>query len=162
MSYIHRSHFRDDLLLDNGRYPVSIFCSGNDSEEGIAVSIILQLLRYKVEGNTSQSRFRISKFQPGNGRLDFNRILWELLTILIKASPGMVLIIDGIDKLDFPIRSSFLHKLYALGDDAIEGILISSVKNDDTQRALGNYPSIYREKERGGEFLCKVGCLRVH
>lgn len=132
----------------------SIFCSRNDSEEGVVASIAIQLLKNKFHPNTPLSNFPISRFQPGHGRLDFNHLLWRLLTGLIRANPQAIFIIDGIDKLNFPVRSSFLDRFYRfeeeLGSTRMR-VLISSDKNDDIQNALSYFPSIDRERERRGE-----------
>ena len=153
MSYILGSLSQNTSLLGEQDL-VSIFCSGNDSEEGMVASIALQLLQNKVRAKASQSKFPIPRFQPDDGRSYFNRLLWGLLKMLITASPETVLIIDGIDKLYFPVRSSFLDRFGKLeNEDATISmrVLISSENNDDIRNALGHYSSIDREKERRGE-----------
>lgn len=159
MSYI-LGLSQSKLLPDEERYPVSIFCSRNDSEEGVVVSIALQLLRCKVRVKASKSRFHISKFHiskshPDDRRLAFNRLLWELLATLITCSSEAVLIIDGIDKLESSVRRSFLDRFGKLEDEVMGTtdmrVLISSEKTDDIQNALSHYSSIDREKERRGE-----------
>ncbi|KFZ01516.1 hypothetical protein V500_00731 [Pseudogymnoascus sp. VKM F-4518 (FW-2643)] len=151
MSYILRSQLQETLLVDEGLYHVSIFCSGNDSEEGVAASIAFQLLQYGGQAKVSRSNFPISNFQLGGGRLDFNRLLWMLLSRLIINSPQVILIIDGIDKLDFPVRSSFLDRFGKLERDVMGShmrVLISSTNNDGIQNSLSHYSSIDREEER--------------
>lgn len=149
MSYILKS------LSRYSRYPdgiASVFCSGNDSEEGVVASMALQLLRNKNRAKDWRLAFSLKNFQPCYGRLEFNRLLWELLTRLIEDG-GVVLIIDGIDKLDFSVRSSFLDIFDKIEKNRRAGmrVLISSEIRDDIQSAIGHYPSVDREKERRGE-----------
>ncbi|KFZ07221.1 hypothetical protein V501_06676 [Pseudogymnoascus sp. VKM F-4519 (FW-2642)] len=150
MSYILRS-----LLgtLPPGKSDlVSIFCSGNDSEEGVLTSIACQLLlKDKVRAKTSQYQHFILKLQLGNERPYFNHILWELVTTLRKANGKTVFIIDGIDKLGVRARSSFLDRFGGLSkeDENLSiKVLISSAKNSDIQNVLRHYSSIDREKKR--------------
>ncbi|OBT95600.1 hypothetical protein VE01_05937 [Pseudogymnoascus verrucosus] len=127
MSYIFRSLSRYALYPDG---IASVFCSCNDSEEGVVASMALQLLRNKNRAKDWRLTVPLTKFQPEDG--------------------GVVLIIDGIDKIDFLVRSSFLDIFNKLEKNPRAGIrvLISSEKRDDIQSALRHYPSIDREKER--------------
>jgi Cdc6-like AAA superfamily ATPase len=150
MSYVLR---RLSRYTPESEGTASIFCSCNDSEEGVVASIVLQLLRNKDHAKDSRLTFPITKFQPGDGRPGFNRLLWGLFARLIETS-RVVLIIDGIDKLDFSVRSSFLDKFDLLERDGTRAgirVLISSKTRDDIQSALRHYSSIDREKERRGE-----------
>lgn len=153
MSYIRRSLLQDTIHASK-KDLVSIFCTCNDSEEGVVASIALQLLQSKVRAKVLQSELPLLRFQLCDKRLDINRHLWGLLSMLIRASPDIVVIIDGIDKLDSAVRSSFLDRFGKLEEEAaIIGmqVLISSEKNDDIQSALSHYSSIDREKERRGK-----------
>lgn len=153
MSYILKSLSRDTQHVDEKDF-ASIFCSCDDSEEGVVASLVLQLLQNKVRAKVSRSRFPISTFQSGDSRAGFNRLLWGLLTTLITASRKTVLIIDGIDELDPPIRSSLLNKFGKFEKEVRPRgmrVLISSKNTHDIQSALSHYSSIDREKERRGE-----------
>lgn len=135
---------------------VSIFCSSSDSEEGIVTSIVLQLLRNEDFAQVYRSEMPNLKFQSRGGRQGFIHDLWVLLTSLIRHSPELILVIDGIDKLDSTIRSSFLRRFGTLHNE-LNGInfrvLISSTKTDDIQNSLSHYQSIDREKDRRGECI---------
>lgn len=82
------------------------------------------------------------------------------------ASPGIVLIIDGIDKLELPAKTSFLDRLDKLdtggaGMDAhMLRVLISSGNSDHMRSAPSHCLSIDREKERRGEWLSEARCPR--
>jgi hypothetical protein len=70
------------------------------------------------------------------------------------ASYKVVFIIDGIDKLNSSIRSSFLYRFNRIKN--IAGgvrmrVLISSSNDENIERALRGYKGIDREKERKGE-----------
>lgn len=161
MSYVLGSLSRDNIQTDEQGI-ASIFCSCNDSEEGVVASIVLQLLQNKG----SPSKLPIPRFRPGHEHPDCNHLLWGLLKVLIMASPGIVLIIDGIDKLALPARASFLDRLDKLETDGagmgthLLRVLISSGNSDDIQMALHYYSSIDRERERRGEWLSEPRCPR--
>jgi Cdc6-like AAA superfamily ATPase len=153
MSYVLRNLSSNHHYTDKEDI-ASIFCSCNDSEEGVVASIAIQLLKNKFRPNAPLSNFPVSTFQPGHGRLDFNHLLWRLLTGLIRANPTAIFIIDGIDKLNFPVRSSFLDRFCKFEEELASTkmrVLISSEKKDDIQNALSHFSSIDREKERRGE-----------
>ncbi|KFZ25366.1 hypothetical protein V502_00151 [Pseudogymnoascus sp. VKM F-4520 (FW-2644)] len=150
MSYVLRSLYSYQNYTDKEEI-VSIFCSCNDSEDGVVASIAIQLLQNRYRAKSPSSKFPIPMFQPGYGHLDFNRHLWTVLTALITANPKTILIIDGIDKLNYPVRSSFLNGFCKLQEELETTeirVLISSVKNDGIQNALSHYSTIDREKER--------------
>lgn len=161
MSYVLSSLSRDKFQMDEQGI-ASIFCSCNDSEEGVVASLVLQLLQNKG----SPSKRPIPTFRPGYERPDFNHLLWGLLKVLIIASPGIVLIIDGIDKLELLARTSFLGRLNRLvvdgaGMDTYRlRVLISSGYSDYMRSALAYCLRIDREKERRGEWLSKARCPR--
>ncbi|KFY33768.1 hypothetical protein V494_07314 [Pseudogymnoascus sp. VKM F-4513 (FW-928)] len=152
MSYIVIHSSQLIPFTSDGKSPVSIFCSRNDSEVGLLVSIALQLLQYKARAIASQSRFPISKSHPEGGRLGFNRLLWGLIKDLINGSQVTVLIIDGIDKLESSVRASFLDKFGRIEKEALKRtdlrVIISSERLDDIGIALSHYSSIDRERER--------------
>lgn len=134
----------------------SIFCNCNDSEEGMVASIVLQLLQNEDFVKAYLSEFPNSRIRLSGGRLGFIHDLWGLLTSLIRHSPDLSLIIDGIDILDSTVRSSFLGRLGTLQNELKRinfRVLISSTKTDDIQNALSHYQSIDREKERRGECI---------
>ncbi|KFY69520.1 hypothetical protein V496_00173 [Pseudogymnoascus sp. VKM F-4515 (FW-2607)] len=149
MSYVLSSLSRDKFQTDEQGI-ASIFCSCNDSEEGVVASLVLQLLQNKG----SPSKLPIPTFRPGYERPDCNHLLWGLLKVLIMASPGIVLIIDGIDKLELPARTSFLDRFDKLETGGAGmgmhqlRVLISSGNSDHMRSAPSHCLSIDRERER--------------
>lgn len=138
------------------RNSASIFCTFNDSEEGMVASIVLQLLRNEDFAKAYQSEFPNSRIRLSGGPLGFIHNLWVLLTSLIRHSSCLSLIIDGIDILDSTVRSSFLGRLGTLQNELKRinfRVLISSTKTDEIQSALSHYQGIDREKGRRGEYI---------
>jgi Cdc6-like AAA superfamily ATPase len=154
MSYVARSLSQYNTHSDE-HYLVSIFCSCHDSVEGLVASIALQLLQNKGLDKASLLQLPISKFRQGGGRVYSSRLLLEVLIMLISASrPKISLLLDGIDKLDVHVRSTFLEKFYNVVVEVRDlniRVLMSSETNANIRNALTDYSPIDREKLRSGE-----------
>jgi hypothetical protein len=75
--------------------------------------------------------------------------------MLISTSrPKISLLLDGIDKLDVHVRSTFLEKFYNIEmetGDLNMRVLMSSETNANIQDALRGYSPMDRDKLRRGE-----------
>ncbi|KAL6797302.1 hypothetical protein GGI42DRAFT_91544 [Trichoderma sp. SZMC 28013] len=147
------SRFRRDVDI------VSVFCSNGDSELGMVASLTVQLLRKNnLRANGARKNVPIFKFKP-HTRMS---AIWDLLrSSIISVSTETVFIIDGIDKLDNRVRSSFLENFRQTEKETDESniplrVLISSQTINDIMSKLAHYSSIDREKERRGTHLASI------
>ncbi|KAK4063787.1 hypothetical protein Trihar35433_8495 [Trichoderma harzianum] len=172
MSYVLKR-----LRLESWKWEIaSIFCSYGDSELGVVASLAFQLLQKDSSRlKMARQKFPLSKFEP-HAQL---KATWELLRYsAFEVDTETLIIIDGVDKLDRHVMSSFLQNLRRLEDELKAGytskkteigphhtmsgkrysptgtdthpmkVLISSETIDDIMSKLAHYSTIDREKER--------------
>lgn len=156
MSYVLKSL---DLKHQFGRQRdvAAVFCSSENSELEVLSSIVYQLLqKNNIRTKAVRKIAPISKFEPN---VQLNDV-WDLLKCSVTAAVAFetIFIIDGIDKLDKRVRSSFLDNFNRIEREIdIKSIrmriLFSSETIDDIMSKLAHYSVIDREKERRGTSL---------
>lgn len=133
----------------------TIFCSSESSElEVLLSSIVYQLLqKNNIRTTVARHAFPIPKLEQGVHLND----LWNLLKSIIETTEHeTIILIDGIDKLDERVRSSFLRNFHQIGQE-VNGtkipmrVLISSETRGDIIKEFAHYSNIDREKERRGK-----------
>lgn len=112
---------------------VFIFCSHGDSGLGMVASLACQLLRNNItRAKAARKNVPISKFESQTQ----TKAIWELLRCSIVAvDTETIFLIDGIDKLDKRVRSSFLHNFRRIEKEIEASYKPSSMLNDPTMIA---------------------------
>ncbi|KAM0458660.1 hypothetical protein ACHAPV_006052 [Trichoderma viride] len=150
MSYVLKNL---DLEHQFGRQRdvAAIFCSSENSELEVLSSLACQLLQQNnIRTTVARHIFPIPKSKQGFHLSD----LWNLLKSIIETTEHeTILLIDGIDKLDERVRSSFLRNFHQIGQDVDSTkipmrVLISSETRGDIIKEFAHYSTIDREKER--------------
>lgn len=132
----------------------SIFCSSMNSELEMVSSLVCQLLpKNNIRTTVARQIFPIPKLEQGVHLSN----LWNLLKSIIETTEHeIILLIDGIDKLDERVRSSFLRNFHQIGPE-VDGtkipmrVLISSETRGDIMEEFAHYSTIDRENERRGK-----------
>ncbi|KAI3317142.1 hypothetical protein HD806DRAFT_395873 [Xylariaceae sp. AK1471] len=131
----------------------AIFCSNNQSQDLILVSLIFQLIKHNLR--VQFARPIIESWDTSLTGFDLSNYLWRVLEAMVTAVPGRetIFLFDGMDSLERAVMSTFLANFLSLerrsaASGAAIRVLISSRPYPYIREALASYASIEPEKER--------------
>ncbi|KAI1322975.1 hypothetical protein F5Y16DRAFT_385050 [Xylariaceae sp. FL0255] len=152
MTYVLH-YLRRQFASGTGSGVISVFCSQNQSEELILLSLMIQMAKSKAFEVGSETTIQ-SLGVPTSHLTGLSRP-WAVVEGILSVTSvrELVLLFDGIDELDPMVLSSFLKNLRGLESrittsDMTIRIIISSRPQPAIKQALSHYASIDTDVER--------------